>query len=270
MVKHLEEGKKPLPSEFLGARYTLEGEEDRSDWPNFQIDGFGSWLWLTAEFVQRTGIDLPGPWKDAAERLWVYLSHVWRLPNNDCWEEFSDGIHPATLACVAGGIRVMAPRLEREGAGALAGEIEAYLRESSAPLGYYPKTLGGDAVDASLIWLAVPYGVVNPGEPEMVRTIEEIEKNLLVEGGVKRYGKDSYYGGGRWILLSAFLGWYYLKVGRIKEAAILREWIAAQSTEDGQLPEQVNDLVNDPSMIQPWVQRWGAVATPSFGPTPCS
>jgi GH15 family glucan-1,4-alpha-glucosidase len=191
-----------------------------------------------------------------------YFSLVWKLPNSDCWEEFPDKIHPATLACVAGGLKALAPYLSNPGVSALAGEIITAIRKSRHPDGYYPKFIGSDLVDASLIWLSVPYEIVDPGEPVMMKTIKEIEKNLLIEGGVKRYSEDTYYGGGRWILLSAFLGLYYIRMGRKEEAAILREWIAAQSFGDGSLPEQVTDRVNDPSMIQPWVERWGKVATP--------
>lgn len=255
-------GVTPEPSEFLGARYTLDGEEDRSDWPNFQIDGFGSWLWLTAEYLAGEKGEFPEDWKQAALLLTEYLSLVWRLPNNDCWEEFPEKIHPATLACIAGGTQAMSPWMDDTHSGALIREIKEAIRKGKHFSGYYPKHLGSDLVDASLIWLSVPYGVVDPLEPGMVKTIQEIEKHLLIQGGVKRYSQDTYYGGGRWILLSGFLGWYYVRTGRKEEAATLRNWIAAQSLEDGSLPEQISDMVNDPSMIQPWIDRWGNVAAP--------
>ncbi|MDA3810507.1 MAG: glycoside hydrolase family 15 protein [Spirochaetaceae bacterium] len=258
----LKTGETPEAAAFLGARYSLEGEEDSSDCPNFQIDGFGSWMWLVSEYDKKSGNVIDPRWKEAAELLVDYFTLVWKLPNNDCWEEFPDQIHPATLSCVAGGLKSIGQHLSGSRARELAGEIESLIRNSSREKGYYPKFFGSDLVDASLIWLAVPYDIIELDDPAMVKTIEEIEKNLLVEGGVKRYSEDTYYGGGRWILLSAFLGWYYIRAGRFEEAAILREWIATQSLKDGKLPEQVSEQVNDPSMIQPWVERWGSVATP--------
>ncbi len=39
--------------EFLHTRFTLDGEEVTTDntWGNFQIDGYGTWLWALAECV---------------------------------------------------------------------------------------------------------------------------------------------------------------------------------------------------------------------------
>lgn len=37
---------------FLPTRYTLDGEREpvtADDWPNFQLDGYGTWLWALAE-----------------------------------------------------------------------------------------------------------------------------------------------------------------------------------------------------------------------------
>ena len=36
----------------------------------------------------------------------------------------------------------------------------------------------------------------------------------------------------------------------------------ARALPNGDMPEQVTDASQDPSMVAPWVQRWGAVATP--------
>jgi GH15 family glucan-1,4-alpha-glucosidase len=79
---------------------------------------------------------------------------------------------------------------------------------------------------------------------------------------VKRYPQDTYYGGGQWLLLSAFLGWYYVRVGDAKRAQKLLDWIVSQQEDDGSLSEQILDEVNDPSMVKPWETRWGKVATP--------
>lgn len=249
---------------FLSARYTVEGEEDRSDWPNFQIDGYGSWLWLMGEYLERSGEPLPPLWKSSGEIVLRYLSLVWQLPNSDCWEEFPEHIHPATLACIVGGLNRAAeflPDQQVESQG-LSEEITGFIRRSGEVLGYIPKFIGSETIDASLLWLTVPYGVLNGDDPLMKRTVERIEAEITVEGGVKRYPQDTYYGGGRWIILSAFLGWYYLEIGNRERAEALLGWIAAQAKPDGHLPEQVLDRVNDPSMIEPWVIRWGGVATP--------
>ena len=45
-------------------------------------------------------------------------------------------------------------------------------------------------------------------------------------------------------------------------AASAQEWVRARALPNGDLPEQVTDASQDPAMVSPWVQRWGAVATP--------
>jgi len=30
--------------DFLPTRYTLDGQETHDEWPNFQLDGYGTWL----------------------------------------------------------------------------------------------------------------------------------------------------------------------------------------------------------------------------------
>ena len=48
---------------------------------------------------------------------------------------------------------------------------------------------------------------------------EFLEKDLrFPNGGVYRYREDVYYGGGEWILLSAWLGWYYSLSDRNEKA----------------------------------------------------
>jgi len=62
--------------------------------------------------------------------------------------------------------------------------------------------------------------------------------------------------------LTAYLGWYYATVGDVQRALELRAWIEGCAEENGDLPEQISDHVNEPDMLEPWVKRWGPVATP--------
>jgi GH15 family glucan-1,4-alpha-glucosidase len=38
--------------------------------------------------------------------------------------------------------------------------------------------------------------------------------------------------------------------------------VRAQALPNGDLPEQVTGHAQDASMVEPWVRRWGQVATP--------
>ncbi len=254
---------KAAAGNFLQARYALDGSEDTGEWPNFQIDGYGTWLWLVAEFCAAKGLAaVPGRWASAVSATGRYLRLVWRLPNSDCWEENPDKIHPSTLACVAGGLRALGGFLGDTEWLALSSEIEGFIRANSSPVTGVPKYIGSESVDSSLLWLTVPFGILGTGDELMARTVRRIEERLLEKGGVKRYPEDTYYGGGQWILLTAWLGLYYLGEGRVADAEIVRDWIVGRMEEDGSLPEQVLEIVNEPSMIGPWEDRWGKVASP--------
>jgi isomaltose glucohydrolase len=79
---------------------------------------------------------------------------------------------------------------------------------------------------------------------------------------VRRYLGDTYYGGGDWILLTAWLGWYRAARGDLGGAHDLLAWIEKAATPQGQLPEQLTGAAQQPDMVAAWVGRWGPVATP--------
>ena len=118
-------------------------------------------------------------------------------------------------------------------------------------------------VDASLIGVAVPYGLLAPDDPTMQATIKRIEAVLhRPGGGVYRYLTDTYYGGGEWVLLAAWLGWYYAEVGEEERARELLRWIEAHVDAGGHLPEQVKTHLLAPEHYAEWETRWGPIASP--------
>jgi GH15 family glucan-1,4-alpha-glucosidase len=137
----------------------------------------------------------------------------------------------------------------------------SFLHANAVLKGRFVKASGRSDVDASLISLSVPYQIVNPHDPLMRNTIQAIETDLL-HGGVQRYSEDTYYGGGEWILLTAWLGWYYARSGEPQKARALLTWIEQHTDENGNLPEQVPEYLNDPTAYLKWQQAWGAVASP--------
>lgn len=252
--------------DLLGARFTLEGEDDPTDWPNYQPDGYGSLLWLLAEYLKSTNKhSIPSEWKKAVYLTIQYITIAWKLPSSDCWEEFPDKRHLSTLACIAGGLKAILPFMDPKDKDRICtteAEIRDFILANVHLGGYFPKYIGSDLVDSSLIWLATPYEVLEPNHPVMQKTISLIEKDLLHKGGTQRYKEDTYYGGGLWLPLSGFLGWHYLETGRHEEAEILLDWIISQRDDRSHLPEQVTTFTNDNSMVAPWEERWGAIACP--------
>ncbi len=93
-------------------------------------------------------------------------------------------------------------------------------------------------------------------------TVSAVEDELCVGGGVHRYRADTFYGGGQWPLLTAFLGWYHAAAGRRDEALAAAAVDRRPGDAGGELPEQVGHHLLAPEREQEWIERWGTVATP--------
>lgn len=273
------------PKQVLNTRFTLEGFEEDADsgWGNFQIDGYGTWLWALSEHIRLTGDKtLVRQLAEAINTTLRYLSLVWQHPNYDCWEEHPEFIHPYSLATVYGGA-CAADWLVKGGwldstvvdASTLAAQVKTFIDRYAVVNGKLVKHLrpanqkssvspvSESSVDASLIGAFIPYAVYPLDSPVASETLAAIEKELHREnGGVYRYKTDVYYGGGEWILLSAWLGWASARKGKLVEARSLLKWIESCADERGWLPEQVSGHCLIPAETQPWIDRWGPIATP--------
>jgi isomaltose glucohydrolase len=254
------------PKRMLPTRYTLTGEVEPTAadaWPNFQLDGYGSWLWGLRDHLRRNDIAPDATVLAAAGLAADYLVATRHLPCYDCWEEYQDRRHTSTLAAVIAGLESASELLDRPELGEHATQLRAELNTRHLRAGAYVKHDATDAVDASLLWLALPFDVIAPDDERMVATAARITTELLgPTGGVRRYLGDSFYGGGEWILLTAWLGWHRATTGDIEGAKECQAWIEQAATSDGHLPEQVVAAPQDPAQVAPWVEFWGSVATP--------
>lgn len=253
----------PLAAEdVLHTRYTLEGQEaQEEEWPNFQLDGFGTWLWALDQHLRLSGQPAKADWLQAAGLTVEYLAALWSRPCYDCWEEYPDQVHLHTLAAIYGGLASPARLAVQEQDGTLQA-IREYVFEHGTYDGYFVKFVGSYTVDASLLGLSTPYRLVTTDDPRIRATVQRIEKSLVHGGGVHRYPTDTYYGGGEWVLLAGWLGWYYAENGETDRASELLAWMAAQADDQGRLPEQVPASLIDPNYLGPWVRRWGPIASP--------
>jgi GH15 family glucan-1,4-alpha-glucosidase len=249
------------PADILDTRYTVDGATGDEDWPNFQLDGLGTWLWALDQHRQLSERPLPDNWLQATDLVAGYLSTLWRRPCYDCWEEFPDEVHMYTVAAIFAGLQAHASLSGADNERILE-EIKQFLCDEGISQGHFVKYLGSEQVDASLLALATPYAVVSPGDPVMVATVEQIEAVLRRGGGVHRYAADTYYGGGEWLLLTAWLGWYYTQIGTYDKAIAAKKWVEDQADEQGNLPEQIPATLNDPDYYEPWRRRWGDIALP--------
>jgi GH15 family glucan-1,4-alpha-glucosidase len=281
----LMKGLKLHPDQALHTRFTFDGLEDalNKGWGNFQIDGYGTWLWGLSEHVRQTGgYSLLQELGASIRTTLRFLQLTWKLPNYDCWEEFPEFMHTYSLSCVYGGLHSI-QQLINEGkftqagvdVAGLAEEVRSFILRYGIVNGVAVKSIqppeeGSPAkaiiesgLDASLMGLDFPNQALKKGDPILEATFAGIEEQLLRrEGGVYRYLGDVYYGGGEWLLLTAWLGLHFVESGQKEKALTLMNWIEAQADEDLNLPEQVNDNLLFPEQYQPWLKKWGPVAKP--------
>jgi GH15 family glucan-1,4-alpha-glucosidase len=243
------------------ARFALDGSTVVDDWPNFQVDGYGTWLWSLGEHLTRSGqTRVPENLRASVARVARYLSAFAFSPCYDVWEENGDAQHTSTLACVYGGLSAAARLLDDDAWRARAEEVRSYLATGAARTGYYVKSSTNGDVDASTLWLTEPFRVVDAGDEHFAATVALIEEHLTLEGGIRRYPTDVYYGSGAWPVLTASLGWHYLRAGDVGAADRCRRWIVSHFDEDGRLGEQYGGEQRDYEHYHQWVVQWGQPA----------
>jgi len=259
-------GRPPENAQMLPTRFRLDGSQGSEPWWDFQLDGYGTWLWSVVTHATRHGLDL-GRWARGVEVAVDYLTAFWDRPCFDWWEEHDEHHHVSTLGAVVGGLRAAADSglldaaREQRARTAVADGTDLVLREGVHD-GHLVKWLGSTEVDASLLACVAPFHLVPPGQPLAVATLRAVVRDLDVDGGVHRFRADVFYGGGQWPLLTAFVGWNMLAAGDRVGAAQHLHWVAAQADPDGLLPEQVPHHLLAPEHHQEWVDRWGPVAAP--------
>ena len=258
----------PVPDEqMLPTRYRFDATRGDDDWWDFQLDGYGTWIWAALNHAQRSPVD-PLRWAEALRLTVEYLVSSWNRPCYDWWEEHSEQVHISTLGCVAAGLRaaldstILDSDLSERTAQAHSEIMEAIAAQGVRD-GHLVKWIGSDRLDGSLSALLSPLGVIDPCSGIGRATICAIESELVADGGVYRFLGDTYFGGGRWPLLTCFLGLAKNAAGDREGAATCLDWSLEAASASGDLPEQVNGgLLLAPSYKQQWVDKWGPVATP--------
>ncbi len=249
------------PLEMPPARFALDGSTVVDGWPNFQIDGYGTWLWSLGQHLDLTGRkSIPAEWRDSVERVARYLSAFAFSTCWDVWEENGDAQHTSTLACVYGGLMSAGHLLDDDEYVDRARQVHDHVVERASLDGFFVKSSANGDVDASTLWLTEPFGVVDASDEYFAKTVALIEDRLALNGGIRRYPSDVYFGSGAWPVLTGSLGWHYVGVGEIEEAKRCRDWIEAHIDEDGELGEQFGGDERDHEHYQEWVARWGTPA----------
>ena len=252
-------GEPLVPGDMPPARFSLTGERVADDWPNFQIDGYGTWLWSLNEHLRLSEAESLTPaLQTTVERTARYLSTFAFAPCFDVWEENGGEIHSSTLASVIGGLTAASALLADPRFDDRAAEVRSYLEHHTPKAGQIVKSNARSEVDASALWLGAPFNVFAADDPRLLATVAEIEDKLVDDnGGVRRYAADTYFGGGSWPVLTCSLGWHYSRAGRLDDADHCLDWTRAHIDGEGRLGEQFGGEGRDREHYDEWVQRWG-------------
>ena len=257
VIEKMLRGEEVDPSIMPPARFALDGTSVIDDWPNFQIDGYGTWLWsLGQHLIESNQSTLPKELRSAVARAARYLATFATTPCYDVWEENGSAVHTSTLACVFGGLTTAARLLDDADLLEAAKIVKIRLHEAVFN-GVYVKSSENRDVDASELWLLTPFQAVDEGDRTFAETVATIEDRLTLEGGIRRYSTDVYFGSGAWPVLTASLGWHAVAMGDLEKAKRCLTWVAALFDDAGLLGEQYGGERRDAMHYDAWVERWG-------------
>jgi GH15 family glucan-1,4-alpha-glucosidase len=222
----------------------------------FQLDVYGEVM--SAIFAARR-LGMPGSeggWA-AAKYLLTFLEDAWQRPDDGIWEVRGGRrhfTHSKVMAWVAidrlvraiqelgmGGDegKSMLPHL-----GALRERIHAEVCERgfNPRVGAFTQSYGSEQLDASV--LVIPHFGFLPGsDPRVASTVSAIEKNLLREGFVLRYGTEHGTDGlpgseGAFLACSFWLADNYAFIGRQRDAEEMFERLLGLRNHLGLLSEE--------------------------------
>ena len=265
LISRSKSGEVISPDEHLHCRFTVNGEESNEDWTNFQLDGFGTWIWALDRF-QELGRPLSSNSLLAVEYLVPYLAEFWHQESFDWWEESFGHQHVSTLGSICAGLRacskwpMLSPDnrlLASQTSNLIFDHISSNVRSDSQ----LAKWIGSDGLDASLASLISPFPLFKADSLIAQQTILAIENELGLFGTF-RHVDDVYFGGGKWLILSAFLALAMLETGETEKPRAVLEWMFEQADSEFNLPEQIASPLLHPESRQEWIDNWGEPAQP--------
>lgn len=175
---------------------------------------------------------------------------------NDLWEErfcfpdLTENFSYSLAACIRG-LRCANEMIPRKHWLEVANEMKNSLDKHF--MGHFIRSYGkipDKRIDASVIGLVYPFEIYNPNDSKVVCSINELEKKLVINGGIHRYEHDEYdgwmqngmhrkKGAGAWPLLNFWLSIYYSINGEKSKAEKYYNWVLDKLTGNGYIPEQI-------------------------------
>ncbi|KQC16062.1 MAG: glycoside hydrolase family 15 protein [Methanothrix sp.] len=238
-----------------------------------QPDQTGSVL-FAIEHHYRDDLEGAREFEDLVKKAADGLASTWNgksfsLVANDLWEErlafpdLAENFTYTLAACIRG--LEAASEMIPDGEGCenwkdAAEEMRSRLDEHFVG-GHFVRSYGkiiDRRIDASVLGLVYPFAIREADDPQIVSTVEEIERRLVVsdgplKGGVCRYEHDEYdgwmfegmhrrKGAGVWPLLNFWLSIYWSVGGDVERARGYYDWVLERTVR--YIPEQIfdNDL----------------------------
>lgn len=273
-----------------GLWYQNHYTDGRRHWAGIQVDQVAAIIWGAWEHFKLTQdraflVEMWPTIRRAANYLIARTDPNVKLvySEQDLWEETGGFLTYTNAAAVAG--FEAAARVAREvgqetesarwdvAAANLRVEIEAQLVQGGYYVGErYPTQhfhMRKDyLLDISTVGLAVPFGVVKPDSPEMVRTVQLLEEAVDYPiDGVGRYPSDLFVGGNPWSLSAIWLGLYFVEVGEMGEVQRHLNWCLKHAMHHDLLPEQSDKHTGAPASAAPlaWSHAWVIVLLQEVG-----
>jgi len=224
----------------------------------FQPDQTGSMLWAVwhhfkdhlrdaleyKEFIRKAANGICKKWKE--DHFTVVTNDLWeeRLTFPDLRENFTYSV----AACIKG-LRCANAILPNEKWTNIANQMRKRLESHFD--GHFFRSYGklsDKRIDASLLGLVYPFAIFPPDDSRITVTVEEIEKKLVINGGLHRYENDEYdgwmyetgyrkKGSGAWPLLNFWMSIYYAGLKNREKALQYYNWVLDKV--DTFIPEQI-------------------------------
>ncbi len=251
-------------SGFVGSRPVRIGNAAAAQ---LQLDIYGEMANVLA-IGRAAGLPNP-PRRNELKRVFLaHLEDIWRKPDEGIWEIRGKAQHftHSKIMCW-----VAFDRSARVGSESdclhwrqIADEIHADVLENGIDhdRGCFVQAYGSKHLDASLLMVPI-FGFLPHTDPRVRRTVEEIEKDLLHEGLVRRYDTDSGVDGldsdeGAFLACSFWLADNYILLGRLKEARQLFKRLSGLANDVGLLAEEYDPVAK--TMLGNFPQAFSHVA----------
>jgi GH15 family glucan-1,4-alpha-glucosidase len=237
----------------------------------FQLDVYGEVI-DSFHSARRAGIDTPPEAWELECDIVNYVCAHWREPDDGIWEVRSGSqhfVHSKVMAWVAVDRAIKAIEdhgkpgpLERWSSTRDAIRAEVMEKGVHSRWGCFKRSYDEEEPDASLLMLPL-VGFVDAGDDVMVRTVEAIERDLMVNGFVTRYRTERAADGlpegeGTFLMCSFWLVNCYVLQGRFEEARGLFDRLSGTCNDLGLLSEQYE--ADDDRLLGNFPQAFSHVA----------